>query len=354
MASESRPSLRLLEIFLSVVENSTMSAAGIRLRMSQAAVSQAITQLEERLGVALFDRSVRPPALTLVGSSVLRSARSVLAGMHELEDTAKYGAGGRAPKIRLGMLDSFTSTAGASMLLQLQDVAGEWTVTSGFRSTSVQALLHRQADVIITSDERTVSGIETQPLLTESFVIAAPKSWKGRLNDLAALAKGIPFIRYGRDSHMGPVIQGYLSRSGVEAEARYQFDTTDAALRMVAAGFGWTIMTPLVFLKSMVPSHAVQVAPVPGKAIRRTLVVAMRVSEAQNLLPRIRAAALAALRDVVHPQVEQMLPNCLDQFRIAGRSPGRKSGGRRARSGHQTGAPAAKATRASGGVVLTP
>lgn len=324
MTAASRPSLRLLEIFLAVVENSTMSAAGTRLGMSQAAVSQGITQLEETLGVTLFDRSVRPPALTLVGSSVLRSARAVMAGLHDLEDTARYGASGRAPMIRLGMLDSFTSTAGASMLLQLKDAAGEWTVSSGFRNTSVQALLDRQADVIITSEERTAPGIETQPLLTESFVIAAPKTWKGPLADLAGLAAGMPFIRYGRDSHMGPVIQGYLARSGAEAKARFQFDTTDAALRMVAAGFGWTIMTPLVFLKSMVPSHAVQVAPVPGRPIHRTLVVAMRANEAQNLLPRIRAAALAALRDVVQPQVEQMLPDCLDQFQIARAAAARK------------------------------
>jgi DNA-binding transcriptional LysR family regulator len=319
-----RPSPRLLEIFLAVVENGTMSATGTRLGMSQAAVSQAVTQLEEILGVTLFDRGVRPPALTLVGSSVLRSARQVMANLRELEDTARYGASGRVPFIRLGMLDSFTSTAGASMLLHLKDAAGEWTVTSGFRGTSVQALLDRQADVIITSEERAAPGIVAQPLLTESFILCVPKAYKGPLTDVEALAAEVPFIRYGRDSHMGAVIQGYLSRAGTDARVRYQFDTTDAALRMVAAGFGWTIMTPLIYLKSMVAPNAVRVAPVPGKAIKRTLVVAMRVNESQDLLPRIRAAAITALREVVQPQVEQMLPNCLEQFQITGRAAARK------------------------------
>ncbi|MBA2961992.1 MULTISPECIES: LysR family transcriptional regulator [Ramlibacter] len=319
-----RPSPRLLEIFLAVVEDGTMSAAGSRLGMSQAAVSQAVTQLEDILGTTLFDRSVRPPALTLVGNSVLRSARGVMASLRELEDAARHGASGRVPFLRLGMLDSFTSTAGASMLLHLKDVAGEWTVTSGFRSTSVQALLDRQADVIITSEERAAPGIVAQPLLTESFVLCAPKSYKGALDDIGALAAEVPFIRYGRDSHMGAVIQGYLSRAGTDARVRYQFDTTDAALRMVAAGFGWTIMTPLIYLKSLVAPNAVRVAPVPGKVIQRTLVVAMRVNEAQELLPRIHAGAIAALREVVQPQVEQLLPNCVQQFQIAGRPATRK------------------------------
>ncbi|NDG14666.1 MAG: LysR family transcriptional regulator [Betaproteobacteria bacterium] len=323
-SSSAKPSLRLLEIFLAVVENATMSAAGARLGMSQAAVSQGITQLEDILGVKLFDRSVRPPALTLVGSSVLRSAREVMSGMRELEDTARYGALGRAPIIRLGMLDSFTSTAGAHMLLQIKDAAGEWTVTSGFKSTSMQALLDRQADVIITSEDRIAPGIVTQPLLTESFILAVPHAYRGSLSDVGQLATNVPFIRYGRDSHMGSRIQGYLSRVGAEAKVRYQFDTTDAALRMVAAGFGWTIMTPLIYLKSMVPSSAVQVAPLSGKAIHRTLIVAMRVNEAQDLLPRIRSAAIDALREVVQPQIKTMLPNCLNHFKIAGRLPARK------------------------------
>lgn len=319
-----RPSLRLLEVFLAVVDNATMSAASKHLGMSQAAVSQAITQLEDILGVTLFDRSVRPPALTLVGSSVLRSTKEVMVGMQALEDTVRYGASGRAPMIRLGMLDSFTSTAGAPMLLQLKDAAGEWTVMSGFRNTSAQALLDRRADVIITSEERATPDITMQPLLTESFVVVAPKSYRGSLDIISELAADLPFIRYGRDSHMGPVIQSYLDRAGAEAKVRYQFDTTDAALRMVAAGFGWTIMTPLIYLKSMVLSQAVRVAPLPGKAIKRTMVVAMRSNEAHDLLPRIRSAAITALLEVVQPQMEQMLPNCLEHFQIVRRLPARK------------------------------
>jgi DNA-binding transcriptional LysR family regulator len=120
------------------------------------------------------------------------------------------------------------------------------------------------------------------------------------------------------------VIQGYLARMGADPKVRYQFDTTDAALRMVAAGFGWTIMTPLIYLKSLVSSAAVQVAPLPGKGIRRTLVVAMRENEGAVLLPKIRAAAISALREVVQPQIEQMLPQCTDDFQIAPRAPARK------------------------------
>ena len=320
MPFESRISLRLIEIFVAVSEDKTMSAAGARLGMSQAAVSQAITQLEELLGVSLFDRSVRPPALTLVGTSVLRCARDVTAKVRELEDAARHGASGRVPLLRIGMLDSFTSTAGSAMLLHLSDAAKEWTVTSGYKGTSMQALLDRQADVIITSDDRLPRGLLALPLLTESFVLVLPMSWRGSVDDIRHIASSMPFIRYGRDSHMGAAIEGYLARAGANPTVSHQFDTTDAAVRMVAAGFGWTIMTPLIYLKSMVPKAAARVVPLPGIAIRRTLVVAMRDNEGGDLLARIRTAAIAALREVVLPRIEKALPQCAALFRIAPRS----------------------------------
>ncbi len=309
--------LRLLEIFAAVAEEKTMSAAAVRLGMSQAGVSQAVTLLEEALGVSLFDRSVRPPALTLLGSSAMRCANEIFAKLRELEDTMRHGASGRVPLLRIGMLDSFTSTAGAAMLEQLKDVASEWTVVSGFKATSLQALVERRSDAIITSEDRAVPDeIDAQPILGEAFMLAVPMRFKGDLGNLRAVASELDFIRYGRDSHMGSVIEGYLKRAGVHPTPRYQFDTTDAALRMVAAGFGWTILTPLIFLKSMVPPRAVRVVPLPGHAIRRTLLVAMRRNESGDILERIRRAALGALRDVVLPQITALSLHGADQFVI--------------------------------------
>ncbi|MDO9437016.1 LysR family transcriptional regulator [Hydrogenophaga sp.] len=321
----SRISLRLLEIFVATTETGTMSAAGAHLGMSQAAVSQAITQLEEILGVQLFDRGVRPPALTLVGRSVLRCAQEVLAKLRELEGVVRKGASGRAQLLRMGMLDSFTATAGTAMLSQLIETAHAWTVTSGYKGTSMQALVDREADVIITADERTLPGLLSRPLLTESFVIVLPPSWEGPLDDVSAIGAQIPFIRYGRDSHMGSVIQGYLSKAHVEPEMPYQFDTTDAALRMVAAGFGWTIMTPLIYLKSALWTSGLKVAPIRGSAIKRTLVVAVRAKEGEELLVRVAAAAIQALREVVQPKIEKTLPQCIPHFRIAPRVVARKA-----------------------------
>ena len=325
--------LRLLEFFSMVAEEGTMSAAAGRLGISQAAVSQGITVLEEALGVQLFDRSVRPPAVTLVGRSALKCTMEILAKLHELEDTMRYAASGRVPLLRIGMLDSFTSTAGAFALQQLKDVASEWTVISGFRATSFQALLERKSDAIITSDDSDVpAGVEAMKILTENFQLAVPMSYKGDLTDMREVVARIDFIRYGRDSHMGAGISAYLRRAGVQPTPRYQFDTTDAVLRMVAAGFGWTIVTPLIFLKSMVPPKTVRVVALPGSNLKRHIVVAMRKGESGEILQRIRQASVQSLREVVLPQIASVLPQCIDHFVIAGGGLPAAAGERRLKS----------------------
>jgi len=57
------PSLDQLTVFLTVVETGSFAAAGRRLGRATSAVSYAITNLEQQLGVRLFDRDqARRPA----------------------------------------------------------------------------------------------------------------------------------------------------------------------------------------------------------------------------------------------------------------------------------------------------
>ena len=50
--------------FIAVAEESGFSAAAVRLGVSPSAVSQAVRNLEQRVGVALFNRNTRGVSLT--------------------------------------------------------------------------------------------------------------------------------------------------------------------------------------------------------------------------------------------------------------------------------------------------
>jgi DNA-binding transcriptional LysR family regulator len=70
--------LRQLECFLAVVDEGTFTAAAVRLRVVQSAVSSTIKALERSLGVSLFDRGPGRPALTDAGHRLVPEARRML------------------------------------------------------------------------------------------------------------------------------------------------------------------------------------------------------------------------------------------------------------------------------------
>jgi len=71
-------SLDQLEAFVAAAEHGSFSAAGRALQKAQSAVSTQVANLEEDLGLKLFDRSARNPILTLAGERLLLEAKLIL------------------------------------------------------------------------------------------------------------------------------------------------------------------------------------------------------------------------------------------------------------------------------------
>lgn len=88
-----RFSLEQLQVFVSAVQAGSFSAAARRLGRTQSTVSAAISNLEADLGVQLFDRASRIPALTAAGHKLLLRAEGILERCYALEGSADSLAG---------------------------------------------------------------------------------------------------------------------------------------------------------------------------------------------------------------------------------------------------------------------
>ena len=80
------PSLDLLKGFEAAARLLSFTKAGQELFLSQSAVSRQIQELEEQLGVALFERRHRALALTEAGQAMYAAAAQVLATMRAVTD----------------------------------------------------------------------------------------------------------------------------------------------------------------------------------------------------------------------------------------------------------------------------
>jgi DNA-binding transcriptional LysR family regulator len=77
-----------LTVFVAVAETEGFSAAAKRLGVSKAMVSVAITRLEARLGVRLFQRTTRQLSLTEAGAATLPHAQRALVAARDAEEAA--------------------------------------------------------------------------------------------------------------------------------------------------------------------------------------------------------------------------------------------------------------------------
>lgn len=87
--------------FVRVVEAGSFSLAAKRLNIAKSAVSRRVTDLEERLGCRLLNRSTRKLSLTEPGEDFFERCKRILADMEEAENAASTGHGALAGTLRV-------------------------------------------------------------------------------------------------------------------------------------------------------------------------------------------------------------------------------------------------------------
>ncbi|WP_028634566.1 MULTISPECIES: LysR family transcriptional regulator [Pseudomonas] len=80
--------IHLMKVFVAVGELESFAAAARRLDISAAAVTRAVSALEQQLGVKLLLRTTRSVRLTEAGSRYLEDVRHILASLHEANEAA--------------------------------------------------------------------------------------------------------------------------------------------------------------------------------------------------------------------------------------------------------------------------
>jgi len=93
MQTNSPDRAREMEVFSTVAQNGSFSAAGRSLGLTPSAVSRTIDRIEARLGVRLMLRTTRVLTLTAEGQAYLSAARRILADLDDAEQSiADQGA----------------------------------------------------------------------------------------------------------------------------------------------------------------------------------------------------------------------------------------------------------------------
>ncbi len=310
--------LRAFEIFVGVAERGSMTAAGDTLGISQSAISQAIRALELALGQTLFDRSLRPPALTLAGRAVLQHASGIVHHARSLERVGRGPGGHVQPMLRMGMANTFAVTVAPPLLEQVRHLARSWTISSGAGETRVEGLIDRRMDLIVTFDDSPPrTDLLYLPVMSEPYCIAVPKAFRGKITNWQDVTEAFDMLCYGRHLHLSGQIDAYLARERITPPSHFRLDTISAVIAMVAAGVGWSLVTPLSVLSTANLADRLRLIKLPGVPLRRNLVVAGRPEDGETILTVVQAAAVRVLQSHCLPELRRLLPDLANPLTLA-------------------------------------
>jgi len=102
--------LRDLKYFVAIADQEHFGRASKQLRIAQPALSRRMKSLEHEIGGDLFERLPRGVRLTRLGQFFLKDAKWIVAEANLVRDRAQQAAHGRFGIIRVGFVESSTST----------------------------------------------------------------------------------------------------------------------------------------------------------------------------------------------------------------------------------------------------
>jgi DNA-binding transcriptional LysR family regulator len=171
-----RLKLRQLEVLIAVARWGNMAKAAEELGITQPVVSKTIADLEETLGMRLFDRDRRGVEPTLYGRALLKRSIAVFndlrAGVTELQFLSDPTGG----ELRIGSSDAVASGMLAAIISRLSrrypQLSFEVTLGGGLTDLQHRELQARNLDLVIGRLPNTVpDDLDTETLYYDTFFV---------------------------------------------------------------------------------------------------------------------------------------------------------------------------------------
>ncbi|WP_308916649.1 LysR family transcriptional regulator [Jannaschia sp. LMIT008] len=229
---------RSLRTLRRIAEIGSFTQAAAAENMTLSALSAQMSNLERDLGAALFDRSVRPPALTPLGRRVADMGGAILRDEARLRALCDPDAP-LAGRFAVGFISSASVRMLPGFLTRMEaDAPGVEVV---LRSDLSERLVAQVASGVL--DAAVVTGTDAaNPGLVEDVVAREAMRVITPGGTMANASPGRPFFHFKPESGIGRVIAGILAERGLRPARTVVLENVEAAVECVRQGLGWSIL----------------------------------------------------------------------------------------------------------------
>ncbi|ABL98901.1 transcriptional regulator, LysR family [Shewanella amazonensis SB2B] len=239
-------SIRLLQVFITVVRLGNVSAAARQLHLTQPTVSLQLKKIAELVGEPLLesrDGVMRP---TDVGEEVYRAACDILSRLDDLDDFLGGIKQGESGHIRIGLV----TTAKYVMPRILGPFYRRFpkvqvTLSIGNRAHVLNRFAHQEDDLYLFSHPPAGESVLASRIITNPLKLIAPADhWAVGQKGLGFdVLKGERFIMREPGSATRMMFESWLSARGIELTDIMQIESNEAIRLSVASGLGLSVIS---------------------------------------------------------------------------------------------------------------
>ncbi|GJD53345.1 HTH-type transcriptional regulator ArgP [Methylobacterium crusticola] len=246
-----RYDLLTLELFIAVVEEQSIAAAGERAHIAASAISRRISELEAMLGTELFIRHSKGIELTEAGTVLLHHARTIRGSVSLMEAELRDFASGLRGLIRVAanksaIMESLPmELAGFLALHPLIRIDLE----EGISPSIVQLVASNGADIGIFGGNVPAPGLHIVPYRQDELIAVLPLGHP--LADRSSIAfadlLAHDFVCLETGSSIETLCRRAASDLGGEVRIRVRVGSFEGQLRFIESGLGIGIVPRQVF-----------------------------------------------------------------------------------------------------------
>ncbi|MGD6959731.1 LysR family transcriptional regulator [Rossellomorea aquimaris] len=244
--------IRQLKYFVTIAEEGKITTAAKKLNIAQPPLSRQLKQMEEELGVVLFDRDNKSLNLTLEGERLLLRAKELLNKLDETMVEVQELRKGASGVLSVGS-NLYCASLILSKVIDIREKNPGLTfkVWEGETIHLIKMLSKRQIEIAITNSPITEKSISQMTLESDPYVLVLPEKWtwtgseQCRLEEIIDLPLILLRPNYGLGAY-GQIVNEF-QRLDLEPNILCECQDLIMLLGLVSSGFGATIL-PLSLL----------------------------------------------------------------------------------------------------------